>query len=287
MKYLIISTIFISLWAQFNKIETTNQLKLEAENAYQSKNYKKAVLIYQRLITEYEMEDESIRLNLANALFLGNENKKSVAEYQLLTNSSNSKTRSIAYQQLGIISALRGKYQAAILEFKQALKIDPENENARYNYELVKKIHNQEISQSQSRLTKDPKGNEKDKGEAESGKQQTKEELLKKINSSGNRETSYDENTHEGDLRNRSDSGDESRDKEKDPLSNEEEKELDAGEKGNKEKEALKVRRLNELKISEEKARMILEVLKNEEIQYIQQRRRTESNKEYINKPDW
>jgi Ca-activated chloride channel family protein len=45
--------------------------------------------------------------------------------------------------------------------------------------------------------------------------------------------------------------------------------------------------RLEELNLTEEKARMILEAMKNNEIQYIQQNRRKPTKRPDSNKPDW
>jgi Ca-activated chloride channel homolog len=41
------------------------------------------------------------------------------------------------------------------------------------------------------------------------------------------------------------------------------------------------------MKISEEKAKMILEAMKNNEIQYIQQNKRKATQKKDSSKPDW
>ena len=45
--------------------------------------------------------------------------------------------------------------------------------------------------------------------------------------------------------------------------------------------------KMKEMKISEEKAKMILEALKNQEIQYIQQNRKKATKRPPSNKPDW
>jgi Ca-activated chloride channel homolog len=45
--------------------------------------------------------------------------------------------------------------------------------------------------------------------------------------------------------------------------------------------------KLQEMKISEEKARMILEAMKNQEKQYLQQQRRKPTKSKDRNKPDW
>jgi Ca-activated chloride channel homolog len=45
--------------------------------------------------------------------------------------------------------------------------------------------------------------------------------------------------------------------------------------------------KLEDMNLSEEKAKMILEAMKNSEIQYIQQNKRNATKKPDSNKPDW
>lgn len=83
----------------------------------------------------------------------------------------------------------------------------------------------------------------------------------------------------------------ESKDGEKQDQENQEEQQDQEGEKSDEEKkkemdEATK-QKLKEMNISEEKAQMILEALKNNEIQYIQQRKRQPTEQQDSGKPDW
>lgn len=288
MKYIVILHILTALWAAISQVSVTNEMKREAEEAYRSGDYKTAAQIYRKMIDEYRLEEEEIRLNLANSLFLADEKKTATTEYQILTNSSDHLTRSIAYQQLGVMAALRGKFGPALSHFKQALIIDPANESARYNYELVKKLHDQELSMRQSASRKAPQGPDQENKESRSGEQRRKEAMIRQLNSSGKQQTYSGSKTKGGRLQEENESGDKQDGSgESDLESEEKEKELNPDESGNKEREALKSKRLREIRISEEKARQVLEIMKHEEIQYIQQRRKNEPNREYKNKPDW
>ena len=59
-------------------------------------------------------------------------------EYQKLGDSPYAPTRSIARNEMGVVLAFDNE-EEALSHFKQALKADPTNESARYNYELLKK----------------------------------------------------------------------------------------------------------------------------------------------------
>jgi hypothetical protein len=290
MKYLIIISLVVGLWGQFNKIAHTNQLKADAANAFDEKDYIKSAKIYQDLITNYNLGDEIIRLNLANSLFLANERSKSTIHYQHLINSDNKETSSTAYQQLGMIAALKGKYDLALTNFKLALKTNDLNEKARYNYELIRKIRDQELDlqqEQQKQNKKDNTGKSEQKNSYIPGSDQQQETETKKLNQSSQQQTNID-NKANGNISSESLEGTkESQANQKDPSNKNEDKELEEDKKGNKDKESLKIKRLNEINISEEKARMILEMMKNDEIQYIQQMKKYESNKNYKDKPDW
>ena len=49
----------------------------------------------------------------------------------------------------------------------------------------------------------------------------------------------------------------------------------------------VRAQRLKQMNLTEDKARMILDAMKNSEIQYLQQRRREKTQKTDKNKPDW
>ena len=58
-------------------------------------------------------------------------------------------------------------------------------------------------------------------------------------------------------------------------------------EEENKDMQNLDREKLEQMKISEEKARMILEAMKNQEKQYLQQQKRKATKSRDRNKPDW
>lgn len=68
------------------------------------------------------------------------------------------------------------------------------------------------------------------------------------------------------------------------------EQQPEEGEEGSEEQEGGEMdteRRLQEMNISPEKARMILEAMKSNEVQYLQQKKRKQSSRSNSNKPDW
>ena len=84
---------------------------------------------------------------------------------------------------------------------------------------------------------------------------------------------------------------DESKSDKKDEKKEEQEQQQKDGEESEKDKKEQPAPspsdKLKEMNISEEKAKMILEAMKNNEVQYIQQNKRKATKKKDNGKPDW
>jgi tetratricopeptide (TPR) repeat protein len=119
-------------------VSRINSLKEQARKAYASGDYTTASHIYRQLVDSLGVTEEEVKLNLAHALFAANDSS-AADRYQPLTVSRNTKLRSIAQQQMGVLANRNGNMEGALEWFKQALRTNPANEDARYNYELVKK----------------------------------------------------------------------------------------------------------------------------------------------------
>ncbi len=217
MKYLaFVLIVMVGLGNEITRIARINALKKEAKEAYLSGDYQKAIENYQYLVDSFDVKDDMLMLNLSNAYYKINDSTNAVSSYESLLESPTREVRSIAYQQLGIIKSKSQKYKEALQDFKQSLKANSTNSDARYNYELLKKLIQEQEQEQQE-------GQEKEE-ETEEGKEQEMPSTMDK---------------------------------------------------------------LKEMNISEEKARMILEAMKNNEIQYIQQNKRKAKNRKKSNKPDW
>jgi tetratricopeptide (TPR) repeat protein len=228
-------------------------------------------------------EDE-VRLNLANAYFEANDTVNTLQRYQPLTQSSNTKIRSVAHQQMGVLANRQGKFEEALASFKQALKADPSNEDARYNYEMVKKKLEEQKKKEEEQKKQDP--NKQDKNE-----DQKKEE---------NKDQKQDQNKDKQDQKDKEDQqkkdqqDKQQQEKEKQEQEKKEkeqqQKEQEQKEKENQEKKDIPPSvsdKLKEMEMSEEKAKMILEAMKNQEIQYLQQNKRKATKPKDKGKPDW
>jgi len=154
MRFLIFVILLTVLPDGINDISRINRLKREAARAYKEEAYDLAVNKYRELVDSVGLNDDRVLLNLSNAYYKQNDTTNAIPYYQQLISSEQPDIRSIAQQQMGIIANDQHKYDEALSFFKESIKSDPSNADARYNYELVKKLL-QEQQQNQDQQNKD------------------------------------------------------------------------------------------------------------------------------------
>jgi len=166
MKYILV--LMAIAWSDFdlNRIANINKLKDEAQTAYLNEDYQTAIQKYLLLTDSLKVNDENVILNLSNAYFQLNDTLNAQSSYQKLVNSPNREVRSRAFQQLGVMAEQKSQLPVALDMFKESLKANPGNEEARYNYELVKKkLENQPQQEQQNKDQEDQKDQDQEKEE--------------------------------------------------------------------------------------------------------------------------
>ncbi|MFY0652886.1 MAG: hypothetical protein JXQ96_12660 [Cyclobacteriaceae bacterium] len=315
MKLLLTILLFIN--ADDVSISEVNGLKRKAEEAYLSGNYQKSAETYSYLVDTLNVQDDRAIMNLANSYFKTEDTESALSTYQRLQETKDKHLKSQAYQQMGILSKDPKTLEKALAYFKESIKSDPTNNDARYNYEMVKKKlteqeKNQENQQDQDKQdkdqeqdqeqqeNKDSQNDEKSDNQEENQEQQNKDQEQQNEENKENQEQQNQENKENQEQQNQENQ--EGEEKEQEQEGQEEQKDGEEGEEekpqpqpgeeeeGKEEEQTPQQstsEKLQEMNLSEEKARMILEALKNSEIQYIQQNRRKPTKRKDSNKPDW
>ena len=286
MKSVLIVFFVLGLMVDPGDIGKINSLKSQAKEAYQKGDFKTAVTKYRILLDSLGVTEEQVQLNLANAYFQLNDTTNTALTYQPLTQSTDRAIRSIAHQQLGVLSNRANKYEEALASFKQALKADPTNEDARYNYEMVKKKLEEQKKKEEEQKKNDPNKDEKNKDQKDQKKDQDKDQKQdqKEKQDQENKDKKDQENKDQKDQKDQQ----EKNEKEKQEKEKKEKEQQD--QKENKEKKETPPSvsdKLKQMEMSEEKAQMILEAMKNQEIQYLQQNKRKATKPKDKGKPDW
>lgn len=283
MKLVFIAFVLLAFTVDPGKIGKVNSLKSEAKEAYKKGDYEKAIEKYRYLVDSLNVTEDEVRLNLANAYFESGDTVNTFQSYQPLTQSTNSEIRSVAHQQMGVVANRQSKFEEALASFKQALKADPTNEDARYNYEMVKKKLNEQKKKEEEQKKQDP--NKQDKNED----QKKEENKDQKQDQNKDKKDKEDQNK---DQKDKQDQEKEKQDKESKEKKEKEQqqKEQEQKEKENQDKKDLPPSvsdKLKQMEMSEEKAKMILEAMKNQEVQYLQQNKRKATKPKDKGKPDW
>jgi hypothetical protein len=239
-----------------------------------------------------------VRANLAASYFQLKDTANALNTYSQLTQSTNKRINSVANQQLGVMADTNGKSEEALNYFKQALKAAPENQEARYNYEVVKKkIEEQKKQEKQKQDQKqdkkedqknDPNQDKKDQQKKDQGKkEQEKKEQEKKDQEKKDQKDQQKKDQDKNDQQKKEEQKDKDQQKKEQEKKEQEQKEQEQKEKEKKGIPPSVADKLKEMQITEEKAKMILEAMKNQEVQYLQQNKRKATKPKEKGKPDW
>jgi Ca-activated chloride channel family protein len=281
------------------KISKINRAKEEAKKAYESGDFKKAVQTYRYLVDSLDVKEDEVMLNLANAYYQQKDTTNSTNLYQSLASSTKGQISSRANQQLGIMANEKGKAEEALSLFKQAIKADPTNEQARYNYELLKKKMDEKKKrdeqknkdqnkdqQNKDQQNKDQQNKDQQKKDEQKKDQQNKDQQKKDQESKDEQQKKEQEqkDQQKKDQQNK----DQKEQEKKDAEEQQKDQQQDEKNKQEQEKKAMKNFNPDKMpKMSEEKAHMILEAMRNQEKQYLQQQRRKATKPREKGKPDW
>jgi Ca-activated chloride channel homolog len=232
-------------------IAETNERQTKAGEHFRAQDYRKALQEYLFIIENLETTSPEIFLNTAHAYFNLRNADKSAFYYSKLLDDDNSIYQSVAFNQLGYLATVDNDLNNALKYFKLALLRNPQNEDARYNYELTKKLLPKNVGGMGNSPDSTQLGT--DTLNVSEGNRIRRITTRLEINKEGKEKTQKTESDE------------------------------DKAENKN-----LQPEKLEKLKLNQEKAEAILNALKNQESKYIQQRQRPKKkNADNQNKPDW
>ncbi len=284
-----------------NDIATINALKRSAEEAFLNKNYEQAASDYSMLLDSLQVVDDRALLNLGHAYFQLNDSSNARSAYQQLAITNDRELKSIAYQQLGMLNSSPEQLEKSLHFFKEAVRADPANEEARYNYELVKKkLEDQEQNQDQNQDQKNQDNQEKQDQENKDEQQQNDQQQEQQQQdqeqqdqeNSDEQQQDQQQQEQQQDQQNSEEQQQQNQEQQEGEQEQSEEQQPQEGEEQeqqNQEEQPMPTpsEKLEEMNLSEEKARMILEAMRNSEVQYLQQMKKKATKKADSKKPDW
>ncbi len=295
MKVFLIFVLGLLLSIDPKKVSKINSLKSEAKKAFLAGDFKTAIKKYKYLKDSLGVNEEEVGMNLANSYFRTNDTTGAFSNYQPLSLSNDAKIKSWANQQMGVMANRQGKFEEALNYFKQAMKAEPENEQARFNYEMVKKKleeqkKQQQQNKDQNKDNKDKKDDQKKDNKDQQNKDQQNKDQKDKDKKDQENKDKQDQKKDQKDQQNKDKKDKEQKDKEqkeKEQQQKEQEKKDQQNKDDKNKPDPSLSEKLKDMKISEDKAKMILEAMKNQEVQYLQQNKRKATKPRDRGKPDW
>ena len=237
-----------------DRIDKINSLTKAAEESFKNENYLESIENYRLLIDSFDYSNEKLYLNLAHSHLLSEDTLNAIENYNYASLTNNLKIKSIALKQIGNINERNNKLEEALSFYRESIIADNQNNDSKFNYELVKK-------------KLDNKKEDKEKNKQKSNeKNQDNSSKEKKNDEKGKEDQKNNDNQKE----------------KEDQKNNDNQKE-----KNQNNSEETVEEKLKKINMSKKKAEMILNALNNNEFQYIQQLKRKSNKKLNKNKPDW
>jgi tetratricopeptide (TPR) repeat protein len=269
---------------RLTRVYNANEQIKRGKEAYKSGDFKAAADAHRKAIEQYGVKNDQATINMAHAYYQLSDNSKASVQYQQLLQSNNKELQSIAAMQLGNIAYRNGDKNSALEWYKKALRANPRNRDARYNYEFVKrKKEEDDKEQQKNQQNQQQKGGNKDKEEEQQSSQQNGNKQDKNESKSGKEP--------QGGSQDKNKTGEKNGDQDAQQMEqNKQGNESPDLSKAEEDENALMKAGKEDLKrmgLSEDKARMLLEAMRNSEVQFLQQQQFSKQKKKKTDKPSW
>ncbi len=172
--------------------QTENKYIREGNDFYKRNNFKAAEKSYSRSL-EKNKESMDARFNMGDALYKQKKYEEAASIFESLSKSSTDKSKlAQTYHNLGNSLLQNKKYEDCVKAYQNALKLNPKDEDTRYNLAYAKKKLEQQ--QNQDKKDKNDSG-KNDKKEQE--KNQDNQEQKKDQNKDGDSKNKNDDKSKE------------------------------------------------------------------------------------------
>ena len=157
----------------------------QGNKQFRAGKYAEAEVDYRKAVEKNGKNAQAV-YNLGNALLAQRKDSAAIEQFQAAARlETNSRRRSYAYHNIGVICQGRQMFGEAIEAYKEALRNNPNDDETRYNLELCKRQQKQQQQnqqnqqQKQNKDNKDNKDKNKDQDKQDQQKQQDKEQQQK------------------------------------------------------------------------------------------------------------
>jgi Ca-activated chloride channel family protein len=155
--------------------QTDKTLIREGNKSYNNKKYSDAEVSYKKSLGKNQKSYEG-NFNLGDAYYKQGKYDEAAKQFELLkSQKKDKKTEAAAMHNLGNTLLQNKKYEESIEAYKQSLKINPADEDTRYNLAYAQAMLKQQQQQQQQQQQNQDKNN-KDKKDQQKQQQQKQEQ---------------------------------------------------------------------------------------------------------------
>ena len=155
--------------------------------------YEKALIDYKELINKYPDKKE-LYFNLGNLNYLSGDSESALQNYKNSLINSDPNTKADALYNMGNTYYQMGDLQNSVDFFKEALSLNPNDEDIRYNYELSKRMLEQQPPQENQDKNQDSKEGDDQKNQDQKSQQSQEGDENEQDKNSENSEKGDNEN---------------------------------------------------------------------------------------------
>jgi len=169
-----VATILLAMLALGATAQTDRQLVRQGNKQFRSGDFAAAEVSYRKALEKNDRNAQAL-YNLGNALMVQNKDSAAVVEFEKATKvETNDLRKSMAYHNMGVVCQRHQMFGEAIEAYKQSLRLNPHDDETRYNLELCKR--------QQKQQNKDNKDNKDKKDKQDKQKQDQQKQDQQKQN---------------------------------------------------------------------------------------------------------
>jgi len=167
--YIILIMVFIAIQAIG---QSEKKMVREGNDFYEEGNYSEAEIEYRKALSE-KPDYYKGKFNLGDAMY-GQENYEESGKIfgELGETAKTAKEKSGSWYNLGNSLMEQQKYNESIEAYKKALRLDPDDQDAKYNLEYARKLLNDQQQQQQDQDQDQDKDQDKDQEKQDQNKDQ-------------------------------------------------------------------------------------------------------------------
>ncbi|TAH39113.1 MAG: tetratricopeptide repeat protein [Bacteroidetes bacterium] len=178
LKYALFCLFFLTISLGSIYAQTERKIIKEGNEKYNSKKYSEAEIEYKKSL-EKNKNSTAGKYNLGNSYYRQDKMDEAAGQYQslLLNKDLSAENKAKAFHNLGNTYLKAEKFKESIDAYKNSLKLNPKDNDTRYNLAYAQaKLQQQQQQQQQNKDNKDNKDNQENKDQQKQDQKEDKQE---------------------------------------------------------------------------------------------------------------